>query len=67
MDDTDVAIIALRDAGKSLREIGRVVRMSHMAVKKRLDKATREARSPPTNECQCLMHSELRPNRKADK
>ena len=38
MDATDRKIIALKAEGKSLRKIAREVGMSHVAIKKRLDK-----------------------------
>lgn len=38
MDQKDELILSLKNEGKSLREIGRQVGMSHVAVKKRLDR-----------------------------
>lgn len=38
MDKTDDLILTLKKEGKSLREIAREVGLSHVAVKKRLDK-----------------------------
>lgn len=38
MDKTDELILNLKEQGKSLRETGRELGLSHMAIKKRLDK-----------------------------
>lgn len=40
MDKTDTKIIKLKNGGKSLRQIAKQVGISHVAVKKRLDKLT---------------------------
>lgn len=38
MDTKDDLILSLTGEGKSLREIGKIVNLSHVAVKKRLDR-----------------------------
>ena len=40
MDKKDTKIIKLKNDGKSLRQIGKQVGISHVAVKKRLDRLT---------------------------
>ena len=40
MNKTDTKIIELKNGGKSLRQIAKQVGISHVAVKKRLDKLT---------------------------
>jgi len=40
MNKTDVKIIELKNGGKSLRQIAKQVGLSHVAVKKRLDRLT---------------------------
>jgi hypothetical protein len=40
MDKTDTKIIKLKNDGKSLRQIAKQVGISHVAVKKRLDRLT---------------------------
>ena len=51
MDKTDTKIIKLKNDGKSLRQIAKQVGISHVAVKKRLDRLTANEtgnQAPPT-------------------
>ena len=55
MDKKDIKIIELKNDGKSLRQIAKQVGMSHVAVKKRLDRLTanetgNQAPSPDTGQ-----------------
>ena len=47
MDTKDELILSLHDEGKSLREIAEAVNLSHVAVKKRLDRILSEEKPQP--------------------
>jgi hypothetical protein len=52
MDKTDTKILKLKSDGKSLRQIAKQVGISHLAVKKRLDRLTANKsgnKAPPTD------------------
>ena len=55
MDKTDTKILKLRNDGQSLRQIAKQVGISHVAVKKRLDRLTANAtgkQAPPSDKKQ---------------
>jgi len=47
MDTKDALILSLHGEGKSLREIAEAVNISHVAVKKRLDRSLSEKKPQP--------------------
>ena len=52
MDKTDTKILKLKNDGKSLRQIAKQVGISHVAVKKRLDRLTANetgSQAPPSD------------------
>lgn len=54
MDSKNDLIRSLDGEGKSLREIGEAVNLSHIAVKKRLDRMNRHTEKPEPDEDGCI-------------